>query len=754
MKKVLSIILAAAMLMAMVPAMLVGVSAEAATASAVSPTAEATSIGNTFPTFSGKNYEAVNVNEVIDAGRNWVAQAQSNPNGCEITWKEVWDTDFDNKNWTMADTGSSNDSYASAYVLKNKEGYSLTVSTTGKMERAAKLDGVVIHSYKETRAAAPQIELSKDNVNWDVAVQTAEVVNTGLSADAYIYFEFPAEYKSEEYQYVRLTLNNTVENEIYQIYEVVLLSNTAFTSGTSIPFPTDDDVYGVVDVNDVISSTKNKNVDGEILNWNEIWDTAYDDKEWNRDENGITDGTTSANNSYASMWKIQKDGPDGLNISTTGKMERTARLRGIAIKTHRNDSTGDRIGAPIVELSKDNVNWDVAVNVVKSITTSYSGDWYAYFEFPEEYQNEEYEYVKISIRDVKENGVYQIYEAVLLGHVATTVLADGKGVNSATALPQGSNLTNIPVLPYSSTSNKSSYVSDREIEWNEVWDTDVDQKELYKKDTLSSGDDFASARLLTGGTNGLEIETVGIMETVSSVKAIMIQTGEHRAWGISISLSKDNVNYDEVIFLDKTYYNTTGSKYPYLYCEIPEKYADNEYKYVRMSIDGAASSVYEILQIIVYTESETFEEGVTNVYAGVQSKTYAHDTKGDCYAVRFVQTVDESVLTDYVKAGFEISADYGAATPKDCSKETNYVYTSIIAAGETLDAASLKRDTGTYTHEYIVALSVIDIQKDVYDDVIFTVKPYIEDAEGVRTYAGEYTVIFDDGVNMSVYKGA
>ena len=730
MKKVLSIILAAAMLTAMVPAMLVGVSAEAATASAVSPTAAATSIGNTFPTFSGKTYEVVNVNEVIDAGRNWVAHSTANPNGSEITWKEVWDTDFDNKTWTMADTGSSNDAYASTYVLKNKEGYSLTISTTGKMERAAKLDGVVIHTYSDDRAAAPQIELSKDNVNWDVAVQTNDIVHTGQSKDAYIYFEFPTEYKSEEYQYVRLTLNNTQENLIYQIYEVVLLSPLEFTANQymSNVVPKSDDVYSVVDVNEFISSTVNHNTSSEKVNWKEIWDTDFDDKDWK-----IAD-TGSANDEYASAYKIKADGPDGLNISTVGKMERTAHLRGISIKTNTS-----RIGAPVIELSKDNVNWDVAINTSKSITTGLSGNGYVYFEFPAEIQNEEYEYVKISIRDVAAGNTYQIFEAVLFGRAAVTT----------TELPKG--MDDIPVLPYSSTSNKSSFVPDREVQWNEIWDTSVDGKELAIADTGSSADNMASARLVAGGTDGLKIETVGIMETVSSVEAVVIYTYQARFNGVTISLSKDNITYDEVIYLDTSWHNAS-SGYPYLYCEIPEKYASNEYKYVKMSIDGAANTVYQLYECILYTESETFEEGVTNMYAGVQAKSYTHDEKGDCYAVRFVQTVDESVLTDYVKAGFEITADYDEGT-KNCSRNTNVVYTAIVAAGQTIAAQDLKRATDTYTHEYVVALSVIDIQKSVYDDVIFTVKPYIEDAQGVRTYTGEYTVIFNDGVNMSI-KGA
>ena len=731
MKKVLSIILAAAMLTAMVPAMLVGVSAEAATASAVSPTAAATSIGNTFPTFSGKTYEVVNVNEVIDAGRNWVAHSTANPNGSEITWKEVWDTDFDNKTWTMADTGSSNDAYASTYVLKNKEGYSLTISTTGKMERAAKLDGVVIHTYSDDRAAAPQIELSKDNVNWDVAVQTNDIVHTGQSKDAYIYFEFPTEYKSEEYQYVRLTLNNTQENLIYQIYEVVLLSSVEFTIGIPSSFK---HVSEIVDVNEIVSSTVNHNSSSQNIKWGEVWDTAYDDKTWG------TGDTESANDEYASAWQIKNTGADGLNISTVGKMEKAAKLDAVAIKTFAN-----RIGAPKIELSKDNVNWDVAINVIAAMNTGLASDatGYLYFELPESYLNKEYEYVRFSINGVTAGQTYQVYEIVLYSRVAT----------STGGLP--TDLEDIPTLPYSSTSNKSSYIADREVQWNEVWDTDADSKDLKIADTESSADNQASARLQTGGTDGLKIETVGVMETVSSVKAIVIQTYQTRFNGVTISLSKDNVNYDTVIQLSSA--NYTGysdyANYPYLYCEIPEKYASNEYKYVRMSIDGVASTIYQILQIAVYTESETVAEGVTNMYAGVQAKSYTHDEKGDCYAVRFVQTVDESVLTDYVKAGFEITADCGNSVIKDCSKSTTTVYTAVIAAGETKYAADLKKATDTYTHEYLVALSVIDIQKSVYDDVIFTVKPYIEDAQGSRTYTGEYTVIFNDGVNMSI-KGA
>ena len=143
-----------------------------------------------------------------------------------------------------------------------------------------------------------------------------------------------------------------------------------------------------------------------------------------------------------------------------------------------------------------------------------------------------------------------------------------------------------------------------------------------------------------------------------------------------------------------------------------------------------------------------------NAYVGVQSKTYTHETKGDCYAVRFLQTIDESVLTSCTSAGFEITADYGAETVKDCSKDTNTVYTSVIAAGETIKAADLKKSTDTYTHEYIVALSVIDIAVDTYDNIMFTVKPYVVKTTGEKVYAGEYTVIYNDGVNMSVCPNA
>ena len=492
-------------------------------------------------------------------------------------------------------------------------------------------------------------------------------------------------------------------------------------------------VFDYVDVNEVVSSTSNYSAYvAREVQWGEIWDTACDDKEWD-------ETFTNSSHGHQSSAKLTADGTDGLLIKTVGKMEKASTLTGVVIQTWQS-----RLGAPKIRLSTDNETWDVAVEATSNVSTGQSGVAYVYFEFPDEYKNKEYEYVEFSIEGVA-NSVYQIVEVILLREDSRVSVTRQSG-SEPVGLP--TNLEDIPVLPYSSTSHTSAWVAGRDVQFNEVWDTIVDDKDIKIADTNSSHDYQASVNLANAGN----IEIVGVMEKVSTVKKIYLQTYMAR-FNVTISLSKDNVTYDEVIsFEKKNLNNPNGWTWAMVAIDVPEEYANTEYKYVKISASGNAGSIYQLCECVLYTDPVTVEDGVPNVYVGVQSKSYTHDTKGDCYAVRFLQTVDESVLTGCTSAGFEITAGYGGETTKDCSKDTNTVYTSVIAAGETLDAADLKKSTDAYTHEYIVALSVIDIAVDTYDNIMFTVKPYVVKTTGEKVYAGEYTVIYNDGVNMSVYQ--
>ena len=107
----------------------------------------------------------------------------------------------------------------------------------------------------------------------------------------------------------------------------------------------------------------------------------------------------------------------------------------------------------------------------------------------------------------------------------------------------------------------------------------------------------------------------------------------------------------------------------------------------------------------------------TAVYRGYQTS----DVTDGKYSVRFVATIDD--LADLNSVGFKIRAQYTKdATPVDntVTQYCAYVYTSILAAGEPVSAASLGGN-------YIFALHIDNIPTDV-GEITFTVTPYYRHA--------------------------
>lgn len=119
------------------------------------------------------------------------------------------------------------------------------------------------------------------------------------------------------------------------------------------------------------------------------------------------------------------------------------------------------------------------------------------------------------------------------------------------------------------------------------------------------------------------------------------------------------------------------------------------------------------------------------------------------YSVRFVASIDEAELTTAQKAGFEIIANYtdknGQNDIKTITGEIFTVYASIYGKGE--------NGTGKYTqadltngHSYFLTMTVNNISIDTYEDVTFTVTPYIVDGNGTKHtfYSGK--ALYNDGV--------
>lgn len=123
---------------------------------------------------------------------------------------------------------------------------------------------------------------------------------------------------------------------------------------------------------------------------------------------------------------------------------------------------------------------------------------------------------------------------------------------------------------------------------------------------------------------------------------------------------------------------------------------------------------------------------------GSQSKSYTHETKGDVYAVRFVSTIDDSLM-DAQSVGFEITATYESGS-QTFDKSTSIVYSKIMDNGTEREASYF-----TAGHEYIFAITVDQIQKDTYGDITFTVKPYIVTSAGEKVYSAEKTVTYNNG---------
>ncbi len=119
------------------------------------------------------------------------------------------------------------------------------------------------------------------------------------------------------------------------------------------------------------------------------------------------------------------------------------------------------------------------------------------------------------------------------------------------------------------------------------------------------------------------------------------------------------------------------------------------------------------------------------------------------YSVRFVASVDEAELTAAQKAGFEIIANYtdknGQKDIKTITGETHTVYASIYGKGEN-GAEKYTQTDLTNGHSYFLTMTVKNISIDIYEDVEFTVAPYIVDGNGTKHtfYSGK--AVYNDSV--------
>ncbi len=105
------------------------------------------------------------------------------------------------------------------------------------------------------------------------------------------------------------------------------------------------------------------------------------------------------------------------------------------------------------------------------------------------------------------------------------------------------------------------------------------------------------------------------------------------------------------------------------------------------------------------------DDTCTTPYTGTTGNAYAKfidakvltvkfQNKNDGTAVRFLSTIDDS---DYNKVGFIFTGTYGNATITEKTKECNYVYSSIVAAGVTETASeAFENNDSAYFFTYVV----------------------------------------------------
>ena len=138
------------------------------------------------------------------------------------------------------------------------------------------------------------------------------------------------------------------------------------------------------------------------------------------------------------------------------------------------------------------------------------------------------------------------------------------------------------------------------------------------------------------------------------------------------------------------------------------------------------------------------EENEAMILRGYQMKHYTDEKGVDRTAVRFVATIDKAALENQT-LGFDIVASYvkaGVAGQQTFDVTTKYVYESIIANGNILTMDDIAPGTG---HEYMALGTIMDINRATYDNVTFTVTPYVINAEGVKVSYAPVTVTVATG---------
>ncbi len=164
---------------------------------------------------------------------------------------------------------------------------------------------------------------------------------------------------------------------------------------------------------------------------------------------------------------------------------------------------------------------------------------------------------------------------------------------------------------------------------------------------------------------------------------------------------------------------------------VPLNYASQEsYTFAPAKIrlfEGSNNSTSDSIADIDNISIDVIKNGIAPV-------NFASQAIKDGSAVRFIATVD-TLFYNYV--GFEVTINSELEGVKEHSDKSAIVFSSVIAAGETVTAESMNG-------RYISSFTVTDLKTDVYT---FTVTPYVETL-GEKVYGQAAQYIFD-GTHLS-----
>lgn len=413
---------------------------------------------------------------------------------------------------------------------------------------------------------------------------------------------------------------------------------------------------------------------------------------------------------------------DSNNFKIIGRFSVPTTVSSFACKTVQN---ADRCQNLTFSFSQDGVAWtDIVTTTIYAKGTE--GSKILSFTMPEQYADVEYRYVKIE-QKTSTTAYTAISGAIFYSHKETPALVATDSVKVA----DYEKANGLFVIPTSTVADQChttyGYIGNN---FNSIWvgkNGELDWTNL-SLNGFSSG--YVSQQIISNSTHQNNVKVVGKFASPTTVHSFAMKTvAATRFADVTVAFSKDGITWDTVAAIVST--SWAGADNVVVTYELSETYADEKYSYVKIEREGTPPEATN-----VYTQIGGFE-----FYTESGALNYGTQAKSDSatYSVRFVSTVDS---LDFSGVGYKITAVGNGLAEKNWDVTTTTVYSTVY---ETVNGVDRPVNAPDGMYFFVATIENISIEK--YDQITFTVIPYVVLADGKTQVMGDETIyIYQDGV--------